>query len=223
MGLVAGIDAGTQSVKVLVYDPALRQVVAAASAPLDLIQGEDGSREQHPSDWVHAMQACFDRFDADLRSRITALAVSGQQHGFVPLDAAGRVLAPAKLWCDTSTVVECDEIMDAVGGPAACIAAAGNPILAGYTASKLPWTRKHRPDAYARLASILLPHDYLNFVLTGQRWCEYGDASGTGWLDVRTRQWSPAMLRATDPDRDLTACLPPLVAADALFPIDPAL
>src|SRR5690606_12203250 len=95
-----------------------------------------------------------------------------------------------------------------------------NPILAGYTASKLPWTRKHRPDVYARLASILLPHDYLNFVLTGRRWCEHGDASGTGWLDVRTRRWSPALLEATDPDRDLAACLPPLVRADALFPID---
>jgi xylulokinase len=223
MNLVAGIDAGTQSVKVVVYDPASRQLVDAASAPLELIQGEDGSREQHPSDWVHAMRACFDRFDASTRSRIGALAVSGQQHGFVPLDAAGRVLAPAKLWCDTSTVAECDEIMSRVGGPAACIAAAGNPILAGYTASKLPWTRKHRPEAYARLASILLPHDYLNFVLTGRRFCEYGDASGTGWLDVRTRQWSRAMLHATDPDRDLSTCLPPLVAADALFPIDPAM
>src|SRR6187431_152799 len=122
MSLVAGIDAGTQSVKVVVYDPASRQLVDAASAPLELIHGGDGSREQHPSDWVHAMHACFDRFDAGLRSRIGALAVSGQQHGFVPLDAEGRVLAPAKLWCDTSTVAECDEIMARVGGPAACIA-----------------------------------------------------------------------------------------------------
>ena len=76
--------------------------------------------------------------------------------------------------------------MDAVGGVRRTIALAGNPILAGYTASKLPWTRTHRADAYARLATILLPHDYLNFVLTGQRFCEHGDASGTGWLDVRT-------------------------------------
>ena len=79
--------------------------------------------------------------------------------------------------------------MAAVGGPAACIAAAGNPILAGYTASKLPWTKTHRPEAYAQLASILLPHDYLNFVLTGQRFCEYGDASGTGWLE-----WPPGLV-----------------------------
>lgn len=216
MTLVAGIDAGTQSVKVVVYDAAAREVVASASAPLELISGEDGSREQHPSDWVHAMKACFDRIDGGLRARIAALSVSGQQHGFVPLDADGHVLAPAKLWNDTSTTAECGEIMGAVGGAVQCIALAGNPILAGYTAAKLPWTRKHRPEVYAKLATIALPHDYLNFVLTGQLWMEHGDASGTGWLDVRTRTWSRTMLQATDGRRDLSACLPPLVEADAL-------
>ena len=115
-----------------------------------------------------------------------AIGVSGQQHGFVPLDAAGAVLAPAKLWCDTSTAMECGEIMAAVGGAANCIALAGNPVLTGYTASKLPWTRRHRPEVYARLATIMLPHDFVNFWLTGEQWMEHGDASGTGWLDVRT-------------------------------------
>ncbi len=223
MAFTAGIDAGTQSLKVVVYDPATRNLVATASAPLDLISGDDGRREQHAADWVAAMQACFDRIDPAVRSRIAALAVSGQQHGFVPVDAAGEVLAPAKLWCDTSTTAECGQIMDAVGGAARTIALAGNPILAGYTASKLPWTKTHRPEAYAQLATILLPHDYLNFVLTGQRFCEWGDASGTGWLDVRTRTWSTELLRATDADRDLAACLPPIAAPDALFDIDPAM
>lgn len=222
MSLFAGIDAGTQSVKVVVYDAAARSLVASASAPLELISGEDGSREQHPSDWVHAMQTCFDRFDPALRKQIVAVAVSGQQHGFVPVDDQGEVLAPAKLWNDTSTTAECAQIMQAVGGVEQTIAQAGNPILAGYTASKLPWTRKHRPEVYARLAKILLPHDYLNFILTGQYFCEYGDASGTGWLDVRTREWSQPLLHATDGERDLSACLPPIAAPDALFDIAPA-
>ena len=100
--------------------------------------------------------------------------------------------------------------------------AAGNPVLTGYTASRLPWTRRHRPEVYRRLATILLPHDYVNFWLTGERWMEHGDASGTGWLDVRTRTWSAALLAATDPDRDLAACLPPLVAAHSHFPLAPA-
>lgn len=222
MDLVAGIDAGTQSLKVLVYDPAKRSVVASASAPLELDSAADGSREQRPADWVAALHTCFAAITPSVRARIAAVAVSGQQHGFVPLDAAGEVLAPAKLWCDTSTSAECTQIMDAAGGTAQTIALAGNPILTGYTASKLPWTKTHRPDAYARLASILLPHDYLNFVLTGHRFCEYGDASGTGWLDVRTRTWSPELLRATDPDRDLSECLPPIAPPDALYDIAPA-
>jgi xylulokinase len=222
MELVAGIDAGTQSLKVLVYDAAKRSVVVSTSAPLELDSGADGSREQRPADWVAALHTCFAAIPAAVRSQIASLAVSGQQHGFVPVDASGEVLAPAKLWCDTSTSAECVQIMAAAGGTAQAIALGGNPILAGYTASKLPWTKTHRPDAYARLATILLPHDYLNFVLTGERFCEYGDASGTGWLDVRTRSWSPELLRATDPDRDLADCLPPIASPDALFDIAPA-
>ncbi len=219
MSLVVGLDVGTQSVKLVAYDAAARRLVATHGHPLELIAGDDGSREQRAEWWIEAIRACFAKLDAEYRARVVAIGVSGQQHGFVPLDAAGQVLAPAKLWCDTSTQRECDEIMAAVGGAERCVEIAGNPILAGYTASKLPWTRKHRPDVYARLASILLPHDYVNFWLTGERWMEYGDASGTGWLDVRTRQWSPEMLKATDPERDLSACLPPLVAPDASFPI----
>ena len=217
MSLVVGIDAGTQSVKLVVYDPADRRVLATHGHALELIARDDGSREQHPESWLEAIRACFAKLDPTLRARVAAIGVSGQQHGFVPLDAAGHVLAPAKLWCDTSTQTECGEIMDAVGGAQQCVKLAGNPILAGYTASKLPWTRKHRPEAYARLANILLPHDYVNFWLTGERWMEYGDASGTGWLDVRTRQWSKPLLAATDAQRDLSTLLPPLVAADASF------
>jgi len=221
MSIVAGIDAGTQSVKVIVYDADARKILDQASSPLDLISGEDGSREQHPADWVQAMQACFDALAPGVRQRIEALAVSAQQHGFVPVGANGEVLAPAKLWNDTSTAAECAQIMDAVGGIERTIELAGNPVLAGYTAPKVVWTRTHRPDVYSRLAKILLPHDYLNFLLTGRYFCEYGDASGTGWLNVRTRQWSSELLRATDPQRDLSACLPPLVGPDVLFDIDP--
>ena len=219
MSLFIGLDIGTQSVKLVALDPASGDIVATHGRPLDLISGEDGSREQRAEWWIDAVRGCFSMLDPALRSRVIGIGVSGQQHGFVPLDAAGRVLAPAKLWCDTSTQPECGQIMGRVGGAARCIELAGNPILAGYTASKLPWTRRHRPDVYAALSTILLPHDYVNFWLTGERWMEYGDASGTGWLDVRARRWSVPMLRATDPDRDLSACLPQLVAPNATFRI----
>ena len=220
MGLVAGIDAGTQSLKVLVYDPRKQAVVASASAPLALDSGADGSREQAPPTGCRpcatALPGSIPRCaHASLRWRYRASSMDSCQLTML-----------ARCWHRQAVVrhqhlTECIQIMDAVGGFQRTITLAGNPILAGYTASKLPWTRTRRADAYARLATILLPHDYLNFVLTGQRFCELGDASGTGWLDVRTRTWSQELLRATDPDRDLAACLPPVAAPDALFDIAP--
>ena len=221
--VVIGLDVGTQSVKLVAYDPQARQVAATIGQALDLAAADDGTREQRAEWWIDAIRSCFARLAPELRARVVAIGVSGQQHGFVPLDRDGSVLAPAKLWCDTSSAAECDQIMDAVGGAQRAIEIAGNPIMVGYTASKLPWTREHRSQAYAQLATILLPHDYVNFWLTGERWMEHGDASGTGWLDVRNRQWSPEMIAATDPGRDLGACLPPLVEADALFPLAPAI
>ena len=223
MSVVVGLDIGTQSVKLLAREAGSRRTLALRSRPLALIEGADGSREQRAEWWVEAVRQCFADLDGELRARIVAIGVSGQQHGFVPLDAAGEVLAPAKLWCDTSAWRECDGIMAAVGGARRCIALAGNPVLAGYTAPKLPWTRQHRPEVYRRLAAILLPHDYINFWLTGERWMECGDASGTGWLDVRSRQWSVAMLASTDAGRDLSRCLPPLVDAHFSAPIAPAI
>ena len=223
MSLYAGIDAGTQSIKLLVYDAKSAKVVATTSAALELISGEDGSREQLASWWIEGVHACFAQLDAPVRASIVAIGVSGQQHGFVPLGRDGEVLAPVKLWCDTSSARECGQIMQALGGEERCIEIAGNPILPGYTASKLPWTRQHRPEVYRDLATILLPHDYLNFYLTGEKFTEVGDASGTGWLDVRTRQWSKEMLAAIDPDRDLSSCLPPLVELGTTFAILPAI
>jgi xylulokinase len=222
MSLVVGLDVGTQSVKLVAYDFAAGNVVATHGQPLHLIARDDGTREQRAEWWLDAIRVCFARLDAQQRSRVVAIGVSGQQHGFVPVDQGGNVLVNVKLWCDTSTQAECDDITAAAGGARECVRAAGNPVLVGYTASKLPWMRKHRPEAYARMAAILLPHDYVNLWLTGRRWMECGDASGTGWLDVRNRCWSSAMLAATDGERDLSALLPPLVAADASFPISQA-
>src|SRR5207248_4569187 len=120
---------------------------------------------------------------------VKAIGVSGQQHGFVSLDGKDEVIRPAKLWCDTSTTAECDEIMDKLGGFKSTIRAIGNAVLPGFTASKILWLKKHEPKNFARLATVLLPHDYLNFWLTGETVMEYGDASGTPWLDATKGQW----------------------------------
>ena len=216
-GIFLGIDAGTQSVKVLAYDPATRQVVAQATRGLALHSTDDGGREQEAAWWTDALAACVRDLPGSVRASVRGLAVSGQQHGFVPVGRDDQPLGPVKLWCDTSTTRECEAITAAAGGEAACIALAGNPLRVGYTASKLPWTRRHRPHVHAALDAILLPHDYLNVWLTGARFMECGDASGTGWLDVRERAWSAPMLKATDADLDLASLLPPLVPPRQTF------
>lgn len=215
MSVYLGIDIGTQSVKTLVYDAEQRRPLSVETAALELISDSDGTREQLAQWWIEALQACLAKTDPAIRQAVKAVGVSGQQHGFVPLSAEGEVLSPVKLWCDTATEAECREISHAFGGDARCVEEVGNAILPGYTAPKIRWMKNHRPGEYSRLATILLPHDYLNFYLTGERAMEYGDSSGTGLLDIRRRRWHSAMLQAVDSERDLTECLPPLLEADA--------
>jgi xylulokinase len=209
-----GIDVGTQSVKALIYDPDSRRVAEIVSAPLNLISKADGTREQLAQWWLEALGQCLLGLSNTHKSGIEAIGVSGQQHGFVPLGAEGQVLAPVKLWCDTATLAECEQITANFGGRERCISEVGNPILPGYTAPKVRWLKNHRPDEYAQLATILLPHDYVNYYLTGERTMECGDASGTGMLDVRQRQWHAEMLHAIDADRDLSSTLPSLAQPD---------
>lgn len=213
MSRFLGIDVGTQSLKALVYDSEQREVTATGSSELQLISRADGTREQLAEWWIEALHSAVAQIPEAVRSSVKAIGVSGQQHGFVPLAADGTVLAPVKLWCDTATVSECEEISARFGGDQRCIDSVGNPILPGYTASKITWLKNHHPDRYAKLATILLPHDYVNYYLTGELAMECGDASGTGLLDIRSRGWHPEMLAAVDPDRDLSGCLPPLVGA----------
>ena len=210
MSTVLGIDLGTQHLKVVFYDASSRSTTAVASAALDLHRGDDGQAEQVVHWWIRALKEALKNVPRDIRQSAAAIGVSGQQHGFVPVNSTGDVLAPVKLWCDTSTGAECDAITEAFGGPDACLEQVGNLILPGYTASKVRWFRDEHPSLYESMRTILLPHDYLNFYLTGERCMEAGDASGTGFLNVRDRDWSADMLAAIDPGRDLSDCLPPV-------------
>lgn len=208
MNTVAGIDLGTQALKVVFYDFENREVLASESQSLDIYQDESGVAEQQSHWWLGALREALAKVNPDVRRSARAIAVSGQQHGFVALDETDEVIAPVKLWCDTSTEPECTEIMDAFGGRDACIEEVGNPIVPGYTASKIRRLKEAHPRVFQKLDCILLPHDYLNLYLTGERCMEVGDASGTGFLDIRSRCWSGDMLRAIDADRDLRECLP---------------
>src|ERR1700722_4247719 len=210
MSLYIGVDSGTQSVKAVVLDLETGAVVAESRQPHHMIPGlPAGHMEQHPQEWVVAMEAALGEVAQRIdRARVSGIGVSGQQHGFVPLDEKGDVIRPAKLWCDTSTAPECEILTRKLGGAKAVIRQTGLPFLPGYTAPKVLWLKRREPANFRRLRHILLPHDYLNLHLTGRYFMEFGDASGSGFLDVRKRAWSQAAMDAVDPR--VAGCLPAL-------------
>jgi xylulokinase len=214
-----GIDCGTQGTKALVVDGNGR-ILGRGHASHSLIENERGAREQHPSIWVEAMIASVRMALGEARvsgSDIRALSISGQQHGLVVLDKAGEVIRPAKLWCDTETAPDNERLVAGLGGPSAWFERVGIIPLTGYTISKLAWLALHEPQNFARIAHILLPHDYLNYWLTGRAVAEYGDASGTGFFDVRKRAWAPEVFAGIDGGSGLLArALPELIAPDAI-------
>src|SRR6266404_287509 len=161
-----GIDAGTQSTKTLAFDGETCRVLASATAAYDLIPNlPPGYKEQDPQLWLDAVDTTVGQVLAQIgadRLRVQGIGVSGQQHGFVPLDAQDRVIRPAKLWNDTSTVSECDTIMAACGGPEKFQEMTGNRLPPGFTAGKILWMKNHEPDNFKKLRWVLLPHDYIN-------------------------------------------------------------
>ena len=211
MKTVAGIDLGTQSMKVVIYDYEKKEIIEKASCPMDLISEADGTREQTTEWFDKGLDVCFGKLSAENKKTIEAIGVSGQQHGFVPLDKDGKALYNIKLWCDTSTTAECAEITKAAGGDAAVVDALGNLMLTGFTAPKILWLKKNKPDAFAKLTYIMLPHDYLNYKLTGDYVMEYGDASGSALFDSKNRCWSKKICDIID--AGLLAKLPKLIEA----------
>lgn len=212
--LYLGIDCGTQGTKALVLDSQSGQVLGLGTGAHTLIQGENGRREQDTGQWLEALQIATRQAldNAGVSGlQIQGIGVSGQQHGLVLLDADGNVLRPAKLWCDTESSAENQQLLDWLGGDTGSLERLGLVIAPGYTVSKLLWTRRHHPQVLEQTAHILLPHDYLNFWLTGRYCSEYGDASGTGYFNVRTRQWDLGILRHIDPSGVLEQALPQLL------------
>ncbi len=215
--LFIGIDSGTQGTKGVVFSREEGRILAEAYAEHQLIENIGGRREQKPEWWIEACTTVIGRLLKQSnvsRGMICAMGISGQQHGMVPLDARGEVIRPAKLWCDTETAPQCDQITENIGSRAKVIELIGNSVAAGFTASKILWLKQHEPESYERLATVLLPHDYINFWLTGQRKAEFGDASGTAYFDVKTRTWSEAILNAIDDSGRLQQCLPELIESD---------
>jgi len=214
-----GIDSGTQSTKTIALDLESGKILASAAHSYGLIEGlPPGHLEQEPQQWTDAVDITVRAVLETLgkkKDAVKAIGVSGQQHGFVPLDKKNKVIRPAKLWCDTSTTEQCAQFNEEFGGQSELIKLAGNPILPGYTAPKILWLKQNEPRNYKALATVLLPHDYINLHLTGERGMEYGDASGTGLLDVREKKWCEPLIDFIDPN--LLQALPPLASSRRAF------
>ncbi|HJV64082.1 MAG TPA: xylulokinase [Albitalea sp.] len=192
-----GIDLGTSGVKavLLADDGSLR---AQASAPLQVSQPRPLWSEQSPADWWRALDTALDelRAHADPRqwAQVRALAVAGQMHGAVLLDRAAAVLRPAILWNDGRSQAQCIELESREPATRRITA---NRAMAGFTAPKLMWVAAHEPELFARIATVLLPKDWLVWQLAGVMSTDTSDAAGTLWLDVAARRWSDPMLAAT--------------------------
>ena len=207
MGVVLGIDVSTTATKAIVIDASGR-VLGMASAEYPFEQPQPLWSEQHPHLWWDGTTEAIGRAltaAGVTGDDVAAVGLTGQMHGLVLLDADGEVIRPAILWNDQRTAAECD-VIRATLGPAHLVEITGNDALTGFTAPKLLWVRDHEPEAWARVAHVLLPKDYVRYRLTGEFALDKADGAGTILFDLAARDWSPEVLDALDID---PAWMPP--------------
>lgn len=192
-----GIDVSTTATKALLIDEA-GAVVGVAATEYDYETPHPLWSEQDPALWwdgaVASIRAVLEKTGI-APDEVAAAGLTGQMHGLVLLDAAGRVLRPALLWNDQRTAAECDQIRRRVGRER-LIQLTGNDALTGFTAPKLLWVRAHEPELYAKIRHVLLPKDYVRYRLTGEPATDKAGAAGTLLLDLRQRDWSAEVLDA---------------------------
>jgi xylulokinase len=194
-----GLDVSTTGAKALLIDEA-GIVVSSATTDLPLSTPKPLWSEQDPHDWWDGIARSIRQVLAEAGVRgahVRGVGLTGQMHGLVLLDPAGKVLRPAILWNDQRTGDQCDEIRARLG-KARLIQLTGNDALTGFTAPKILWVRAHEPEVYARTAHILLPKDYVRYRLTDDYATDKAGAAGTLLVDIRTRDWSPDVLDALD-------------------------
>ena len=204
MGFLIGIDIGTSGTKTLLCDQK-GTILAATTVEYPLYSPQPLWSEQDPADWwlatVKSVKAVLKKSKVDVKE-IKGIGLSGQMHGLVLLDEANEVLRPAILWNDQRTGAECEEITTKIGRER-LIDLVCNPALTGFTAPKILWVRKNEPQVYEKAKHILLPKDYIRFMMTGEYATEVSDASGMLLLDVKNRKWSDTVLSELGIDKAL--------------------
>ncbi|MDZ5619734.1 xylulokinase [Nocardioides sp. HM23] len=203
MPLLLGLDSSTQSTKAVLVDAADGTVVDQRTAP------HPPGTSVDPRAWL----AACDQAVAPLLDRAAAVAVAGQQHGAVALDADGLPVRDALLWNDTRSAPQAESLVRELGGPEACVDTLGSVLVASFTVTKLRWLRDHEPHHAGRIAEVLLPHDYVSRHLSEPgtaAFTDRGDASGTGYYDIRKGAWRHDIVElALGHDVALPTILPP--------------
>ena len=199
MNYLIGIDIGTSATKTVLFDEEGR-VAASASQEYPLYQPHNGWAEQDPHDWrdaaLETLRRVMDESGAGPED-VKGIGLSGQMHGLVMLDEKGEVIRRSIIWCDQRTGAEVEDML-AIMPRERWIEVTANPPLTGWTAAKILWVRKNEPENYARCRHILLPKDYIRYVLTGVFAAEVSDASGMQLLDMPGRCWSEEVLEKLD-------------------------
>lgn len=204
MAYLIGVDLGTSGTKTVLFKED-GSVAASCTIEYPLYQPQNGWAEQDPLDWWNAVCGTAKAVIAKAgisASEIKGVGLSGQMHGLVMLDKDGNVLRKSIIWCDQRTAKECEEITQKVGAEK-LIQITANPALTGFTASKIMWVKNNEPEIYSKCAHILLPKDYIRYMLTGEFATEVSDASGMQLLDVPGRKWSDEVLSALGIDKGL--------------------
>ena len=193
MNLYIGIDLGTSAVKLLLMDE-LGEIKNVVTKEYPLEFPHPGWSQQNPEDWRKAVKEGIPEllrgFDGQ---QVAGIGCGGQMHGLVILDDADNVIRPAILWNDGRTAKQVDYLNNEITKQKLSELTA-NIAFAGFTAPKVLWIKENEPENFRRIAKIMLPKDYVNYILTGVHACDYSDASGMLLLDVEHKCWSKEML-----------------------------
>jgi xylulokinase len=204
MPLVAGVDSSTGSTKVEIRDADSGELVARGSAPHP--STTPPRSEQDPSAWWSAFESAWSQAGSP---QVAAISVGGQQHGMVVVDTDGAVVRPAKLWNDTESAPDAGWLLKQLdGGAGAWAAACGSVPVAAFTITKLSWLHRSEPDSWARLARVMLPHDWMTFRLSGNHVTDRGDASGTGYWSAAEGDYRWDLLAIVDSERNWSRAVP---------------
>lgn len=215
MNLYIGLDEGTTSVKgILVNEDG--EILDIQSEQLRMVTPKPGWSEQDPYEWWDATKKVIGRLSQkarQLNGSIRAISTSGQMHSLVIIDKNGHVLRNAILWCDQRTSQQCEKITYALGGEDNVLRILANPILTGFTLPKLYWVKENEYNIYAKIDKILLPKDFINYMLTGEVSTEHSDASGTMIYDNYEMKWSAYILEKFNIPKEI---LPKIINSNSI-------